>query len=1022
MNFIPLHVRSCYSLLNSGLTIETMMEVAKKRDFPTVAVADQGVFYSWSFLEAYTEKNELKPLYGIDLLVADVELTFFVNNEEGYRLLTRLTPSLDKGDGLNLADVACNHDGLTVIFPSQNELFLKLINQDPAQAARYLRDFSQGFKRFFIGLEINTQKDLTHAELVRSFAQKYDYQVVAFPLILYPTAKDAITLRILQAIKNDEQLESEEFEGPFYYLSEQELAAYYRLEELALTKQIADFATFTFGQKRGRLINFTKDELGLSRDFLRQQVENGANQREINLRVEPYLSRVEYELNIIDQKGFNDYFLIVADYVRFAKDNNIFVGPGRGSAAGALISYLLGITEIDPLPHDLLFERFLNPERQTTPDIDIDFEDYRRDEIIAYLRKRYGKEHVANIITYITIGAKQALRDIGRIYNFPNRDVDLLSKKITDPNLTLRQAYRASPEFRNLINSDDYYLKIVTLAQKIEGFPRQTGIHAAGIILNDCPLPEVLPVLCDTEGNMLSQLEMSTLENQGFLKMDILGLTNLTTIHRCLDLIAENYQQNFDIATLPFDTPEVYQLIASGDTLGIFQLETSMMKGAIRKIAPTCFDDIVAILALCRPGPIHYIDVYAQRKKTGKKYLHAIPSLTPILASTYGIIVYQEQIMQILEKMGGFSLAEADLFRRNLFKKKRDENLDNPFSSMEEWFLSRAMKNNYSEKDARLVYQDILEFANYGFNKSHSVAYSRLCCQMAYLKAFYPAEFYATILENISGKDAKFTGFITELKRRKIAITGPDINQSGTSFIAKEKHLIFPFSSIDTINNPLAELIVKEREIRGKFESLTDFVVRTNEKISAVQLRKLIDAGTFDSLHHSRATLRHNLDRILQYASLVGGVSEQKLFDDTLLPPPHIIEVADNHLDNLEYEQSALGFIASRDPLQIYRPLFAQKKIMTINERLSSYVDDPRPVVGIIQNIKTIRTKKGEPMAFVTVFDNLETLEIVVFPRLYQQVKSRLEKNAIIVVSGKLSARNQLHLLADTLTLLEDYS
>lgn len=1021
MNFVPLHVRTSYSFLNSGLTVEKIIEIAKSRNFTAACITDQGVFFGWSSLEIEAHKHEIKPVYGIDVVVDQVELTLIVNNEAGYRILTNLSQKFTNDKGLKLTDLKINHEELTVIFPSKTPSFIELLKHDESQAARYLRDYSHGFKRFFIGLEINDTRDLSDAKLIRDFAMKYNYQVVAFPLILYPEKKDAITLRILQAIKNDEQLEIETLDGPYYFLSAQELASYYTLEEIALTKQIADFTDFTFSQKRGQLMRFLKDNNVNTRTFLAEQVKLGAQKRNINLDLEPYRARAQYELDIIDQKGFNDYFLIVADYVQQAKAQDIFVGPGRGSAAGALISYLLGITEIDPLKHDLLFERFLNPERQTTPDIDIDFEDYRRDEIIAYLRTRYGRDHVANIITYITIGAKQALRDIGRIYNFPNRDIDLLSKKITDPSFTLRKAYRELPDFRNLINSDKYYLRIVTLAQKIEGFPRQSGVHAAGIILNDNLLAESLPVIRGDDGTLLSQLEMSTLENQGFLKMDILGLTNLTTIHRCLDLVKVNYGQDFTIDTLPFDTPEVYQLIADGETLGIFQLETSMMQAAIRKIVPTCFDDIVAILALCRPGPLHYIDVYAKRKKQGKKYLHAIPALTPILASTYGIIVYQEQIMQILEKMGGFTLAEADIFRRNLLKKKRDEHTKEQFSQMEETFLSRSKNIGYSENEAKLVYADILEFAGYGFNKSHSVAYARLSCQMGYLKAFYPAEFYATILENASHKDAKFTGFINEMKRRKIAMIGPNINLSGSVFRAKDHQLIFPLSSVDTINNALAEMMVSEREKRGPYQSLTDFVVRTFDKISAAQIRVLINAGAFDALESSRATLRYNLDRILQYASLIGDVVEPSLFDEALLPPPHIIRVEDDHLFNIEQEQNALGFIASQDPLEIYRPLFNQKKIKTIGERIKAFNADYLPVVGIIQSIKAIRTKKGEPMAFVTIFDDLDTLEIVVFPQLYQVVKEKLVKNAIIVVKGKISKRNRLSIVADTLSLLEDY-
>ncbi|MFA6370329.1 MAG: DNA polymerase III subunit alpha [Bacilli bacterium] len=1018
MNFVPLHVHSGYSFLASGLTIEKIVSINVNRDFPYVALSDTNGVFGWGELAKLTNNQTIKPLFGVDLIVDNQPLTFFVNNENGYRLISKLSPRLQVSNGLHVSDFVDIEDNLSVIFPAKSTVFAEFLEKDPTMAARYLREFAFAFPKLYLGLEINEESDLVYAEKVREFAKKYDYSLVAFPLILYATPEDALTLTIVNAIRNEDKISDKKATGPYYFLSEADLARFYSLSELALTKQIADAASFTFKQTRGQLLSFPLPPGLNATEYLLSLINENAKIRGIDIANEPVASRLAYELSVIDDMGYNDYFLLVADYVNFAKKQNILVGPGRGSAAGSLVSYLLGITEINPLDYDLLFERFLNPERQTMPDIDIDFEDDRRDEIIAYLRARYGHDRVANIITYITIGAKQALRDIGRIFNYPTRDIDMLSKSIGNLSLSLRDSYRKITTFRNLVDSDKYYLEIVTLAAKIEGLPRQTGMHAAGIILNDTPLTQSLPVIKSEDGFLLSQYEMGTLEEQGFLKMDILGLTNLSTIRKCFALIRENHGIELELSSLPFDQPEIYQLISSGHTMGLFQLETSGMQNAIARIKPSNFNDVVATLALFRPGPMQNIDVYVERKNNSQSYAHRVKSITPILSSTFGIIVYQEQIMQISQVMAGMSLAQADLFRRAISKKNLEQ-----LNALKADFILGAQNKGYTSEDAQLVFEEILKFADYGFNKSHSVAYARLACQMAYLKAFYPAEFYAAILGvTNANNDTKFQATIAEIKARKISLLVPDINFSTTQFQVRERKLLFPLTAIKSISVLIAQQIEQIRKTGGPFSSFIDFVTRSISLISDKQLLALINAGCFDTIEPSRATLRNNMDKVLQYASILGVQTSQLLLTPTLLPPPLINPFEDQLAENLELEYEALGIMISDSLLSLYEEKIANNKIKSIKERMDLPPNSQVLVVGIVRNIKAIRTKKGQQMAFITIYDDNGELEITIFPELYAQVYTKLEKNAIIVVKGELQTRQKLNLLADTLKLLEEFS
>ena len=728
-----------------------------------------------------------------------------------------------------------------------------------------------------------------------------------------------------------------------------------------------------------------------------------------------YIDRLNYELDVICQMGYEDYFLVVQDYVNFAKDNDILVGPGRGSAAGSLISYLLGITAIDPIKFGLQFERFLNLDRKTMPDIDVDFMDTRRDEVVEYCRRKYGENKVANIITFQTILAKQALRDIGRIYDIPNHDIDLLSKSITDNRLSLRSAYKTLPAFKKIVDSDKYFLEIVSLASKIEGLIRQSGVHAAGVILNNDPIEKAMPISLDLSDNYISQYEMHYLEEQGFLKMDFLGLRNLSVISRCVDLVNEKHGTKIlDKHNLPYDDPKVYELISSCRTMGVFQLESSGMKRAIREIKPSCFNDVVAVLALFRPGPMESIPIYAKRKEGKQVVTYISNDLEDILKDTYGIIVYQEQINQIATKMAGFTPGEADTFRRAISKKKVEL-----LESLEKRFIDGATAKGYSYKESKNVYDHILKFANYGFNKSHSVGYALIACQMAYLKVFYPLEFYVAILENSSvASDTKFNEYVSEMKASNIKMLPPNINTSSLTFSIFEDSILFPLGAIKGINDILVNKIIEERK-KKPFVDFYEFVMRMEPLgLSENQLEKLIDSGALDAFYNSRQSMRKSIKHAYQTAKLFGNTTGQMSLNLGIDQLPKMHDEPDDPLENLDKEYQALGIMLSNNPLHYKKDLLIANKVMPIIEATSSL---NFKVAGIIKSKKVIHTKKGTPMAFIKLFDETGEMEIIIFPDTYSEVMQITEKNNIVLIEGRKEIRNsEANYLASSIKLLED--
>ena len=1011
--FAPLQIISGYSFLKSGLTLENIVKAVKKFDYFGAGICDINVMHGLAKFARYmSNENINKPyLCGITLKIKGFDFCLYCLSESGYQTLCQITSFIDEEDKI-CQFLSTNQNGLLGILSTSDdsikEKFLNVDN-DLIYDIKFLSNLVQ---IFYIGIDASYQKDMQINEKIRQFADKYTYLCVAFPKILYFKKDDAIVLKIVHAIDQDEIISEKNLQGNNAFLSNEEYEKQYLKQEIDAINNIFRQNKFVMNIKRGEMLSFNAQNT-----IEKLKNDTFARLKELNLdNDERYVNRLNYELDVIIKMGFSDYFLIVSDYVRFAESVGILVGPGRGSAAGSLVSYLLKITKIDPLKYDLLFERFLNPSRKKMPDIDIDFMDTRRDEVINYLKEKYGKNKVSNIITFSTILAKQSLRDIGRIYNFKIHDIDLLSSRLLNPKLSLRNSYKTSKVFKEIVDSDPYYLNIVSLASKIENLPRQSGMHAAGIILNNTPIEYSLPIIKDFQNSYITQYEMDDLQEQGFLKMDLLGLKNLTIISECVDLINDVYKEaKLDKFNIPFDDEKVFQLIQENKTMGIFQLESSGMKNAIKILKPSCFNDVVALLALFRPGPMDSIPTYARRKQGLEKINYISDDLKDILKETYGIIVYQEQIILIAQKMANFSLAKADIFRSAISKKNY-----NDIKQMQNDFINGALNNGYSNKVANDVFDHILKFASYGFNKSHSVAYSMIACQMAYLKAYYPLCFYQTILKfSNTTNDPKFLDYVDEMSSIGIHLAKPDINLSTDNFLINQNNLLFPLSLIKGINKETIKGILDNRLKNGLYKDFLDFMLRTFQyKISETQYLKLIDSGALDCLNPSRATLKQAVSSYMQYALVINNDKGQMSLDIDMLPPPILGKVNDDPIENLENEYDVLGIMLSNNPLKFKKDLLIKENVISISEAIKK---DRAKVCGIIKSIKIIQTKKQQPMSFIKIFDETKEMELTAFSDTYQDNISLIKKNNIVVFEiYKNTYHNNTTYIIKTMKLLEE--
>lgn len=993
MNFIPLNVYTNYALLQSALTLDEYVAALQTRKLSTGGIADPDFFFAYPHFNEKARSHNIVPLFGIRLNIAETDLVFFIKNRAGYRHLLQLNEALEN-DTFKLETLKDYTADLVVIYPTNN---LKNLDQTEKELINIFKKWAMLTTHFYIGLERESNET---SALLRQFATKYNYDIVAFPLIKYLKPEDAKTLAMVTAIKDATTLNIDaNISGSDYFLTTTEALDIYNEKEIDNTGIIASLLDFNLSAKHDLVLPLPAPYDALTEI---KKLTNSALDRLGLGKISNYRERLDYELEIITSLNFTNYFLIVADYVNFAKNAGILVGYGRGSAPGSLVSYLLGITSADPLKYNLLFERFLNPSRVSLPDIDIDFMDTRRGEVLDYIKTVYGEERVAQIVTFQTNAAKASLRDVSRIFNITPRFVDRLSKALGNDNYSLREAYIKLPAFKKLIDEDSYNLKIVKEAIKLVGFPRQTGLHAAGIIIDSEPLVHNLATFYNN-GIRISQYEMGFLEETGFLKIDILGLTNLTFIDNIIKRANVNRAQKLDFYTLNLHDPKIYHVVKDGLTLGLFQLESEGMRRAIRQIEPTNFDDVSALLALYRPGPMAYIKDYASAKKGESSVRYIDPSLEPILKSTYGIIIYQEQIMEIVVKMAGFTLSQADLLRRAISKK--DESL---ILKEQQAFLGGAIRNGYTKAQADKVFSDILKFAQYGFNKSHSVVYAMTTMALAYLKTYAPHSFYIELLQSSASDTKKMQEIRRELNYFNIKIGPPSIEHSINEFVNIEDSLVYPFRAIKGITADIGEKIISLRQ-ENPFTSFENFAFRAYKAgLNEEHIIALIESGALDNFHTNRAYLKAKLESYLPVLEIGLFQDEEALFAII------VDEISENTNVRLIDEVARLSLPLSANPLDN----------LSIAATPFAKLDQSSPVqittYGVLTGIREIRTKKGELMAFLTLSDYDNEITVVLFPRTYAALTLPLVLNEIYIITGRSELKDgEQQLIADT---LERYS
>ena len=1010
--FIPLHIHTGYSFLESGILLERLFDVAQKYNYAYLGITDFDVMYGIPEFNALAKKNNIKPIFGVDLKVDENRISLFVKNEIGYKNLTRIIAIKNKEKldqfPLKLSDIKEFSEGLICVVPTEENDFFNSINDNTKDK---MFEFCKVFENIFIGISEYKIENNDHVKLIMEFAKEYSYSTLPFPNILYLNKDEAIVLDILDAIKRNTTIEEDitPTHNKEYLKNIHEYTEFYPLETQIVFDDFLRLIDFDFDTKRGELINFVENEN--PKDIFIEKIKEGAKIRGIDLTVPVYKNRLNHEYKVIKNLGYINYFLVVQDYINFAKTNNIPIGPGRGSAAGSLISYCLQITDVDPIKYNLLFERFLNEKRNSMPDIDVDISDIKREEIIKYLIQKYGSNRVARVCAYQTIAAKQALRDTCRAFGKPKEFIDLLSKTIPSNfkgndqslNFSLDYARENIPAFNEILKTPDFEF-IFNKAHLIEGLPRQRGLHAAGVILNETDLRDCMPLDFDAPSFSVTQYEKDYLENQGFLKMDLLGLSNLTVIEKCLEKIKETRQISIKMEEIPYEDSLIFDLIKDGRTMGIFQLDTAAANNAITNIKPDNFLDVVATISLDRPGPMQFIPSYSRRKHGRERITYLNNVLEPILKETYGIIVYQEQIMQIAQVYAGFDFAEADIFRRAISKKHEDELL-----KLKDSFIKGSVKKGHNPYEAEKLFEQIHKFANYGFNKSHAVSYAMIACKEGYLKAHYPIEFYASILDQQYGaNDVKFSKYLAEIKKAKIKVLLPNINESTYQFELYENGLLMPLLGIGGLQSKVVFNIIKERQEHGKFKSFIDFVVRMSSTIEGItdnQLSKIIDAGAFDSLEPNRKSLKMSVPNAIQYASTC--IYQEGLLLNDFGLSFKLIDAYDDPIDRMNNEMNALGVMISDSPFNHLPSSLKDVKRTPITDL--KYRENST-VIAIVRAIKVINVKqgkdKGAPMAFVTIFDDTGDIDCTIFSNLFAEIQIDLKKDNLIHITGYKEERN----------------
>lgn len=1029
--FVHLHLHTEYSLLDGAIRIDELIEQAKMFGMPAVAITDHGNLFGAVNFFKKAQKAGIKSIIGCEVYVApqsrfdktkinkdpsmpeeaSFHLTLLVQNEEGYKSLTRLvTRSYLEGfyykPRIDMELLSQYHKGLIVLSGClKGEIPYNIIYENKQKAEDIAKKFKDIFgSNFFLEIQSNNipEQEIVNRGLLE-ISKKFDIPVVATNDCHYLRKSDARAHEILLCIQTGKTIKDEKrlkFQSDdFYFKSPQEMyKAFSEIPEaLKNTLLIAEKCNFKLKLGEYKLPKFNVPEGYTPEEYLKEIAIKGLQERFKGLPPDDYMKRLEMELNVITEIGFASYFLIVWDFINYARKRNIPVGPGRGSAAGSLVAYALKITDIDPIKYGLLFERFLNPERVSLPDIDVDFCKDRREEVIQYVSEKYGRDRVAHIITFGTMAARAVVRDVGRALNIPYSEVDKIAKMIPFACASLEQALKLETALKELYSKDKTVKELIDIALRLEGLVRHSSQHAAGVVISPEPLEDLMPLYKNPgEDVVITQFDMKALEDIGLLKFDFLGLKTLTVID-CTVKYASLHGKDLVLENIPLDDLETYRILSSGNTTGVFQLESRGMRELLKRIEPQRFEDLIALVALYRPGPLGsgMVEDFIKRKRGLIPVKYELPELEEILDETYGAILYQEQVMKIANKIAGFTMAQADVLRKAMGKK-----ITELMTGLKEEFIHGAVKNNVPYEVAESLFNIMAAFGEYGFNKSHSAAYAYLAYITAYLKTHYPLEFFAANLSNEMGDTNKIVKFINECKAWGIEIKGPDINESDRAFTITGSSIRFGLEAVKGVGGSALECIFNERK-KGKFTSMSDFLRRVDtKKVNKKVIESLIKAGAFDSLYPSfspnkaRAIAMHEL---LSYK----GESAGKLF----FSQEKIEEWDNNTL--LSEEKASLGFYLTGHPMKPLRYFLSKMNVLCISDIFDTveeeFIEDRESqevkIAGIVEEVKTKLKEKGVT-GYITIEDETGRLEVVIYPELFNKYRKILTERSSILLKG----------------------
>ena len=1054
MSFTHLHVHTEYSLLDGSNKIKEYVARVKELGMNSAAITDHGVMYGVIDFYRAAKAAGIKPILGCEVYVAPgsrheklpggntddryYHLVLLAENQKGYENLVKI---VSKGfvEGyyykprVDIELLEEYHEGIIALSAClagevQKNLLRNMYDEAWKAAKRYESIFGKG--NFFLELQDHgmAEQRMVNQQLLR-LSQETGIELVATNDVHYTYAEDEKPHDILLCIQTGKKLDDENrmrYEGGQYYVkSEQEMKNLfpYALEAIENTQKIADRCNVEIEFGVTKLPKYDVPEGYTSWEYLNKLCFDGLYSRYENPEG-ALTDRLNYELSVIKTMGYVDYFLIVWDFIKYARDNDIMVGPGRGSAAGSIVSYCLGITNIDPIRYQLLFERFLNPERVSMPDIDIDFCFERRQEVIDYVVRKYGADRVVQIVTFGTLAAKGVLRDVGRVMDLPYAFVDSIAKLVpTELNITLEKALQNN-EFKALYETNDEVRLLVDMSKRLEGLPRHSSMHAAGVVISQKSVDEYVPLSLGSDGSVTTQFTMTTLEELGLLKMDFLGLRTLTVIQNAVQLVEKNKGIKIDIDHIDFNDKAVLDSIGTGKTDGIFQLESAGMKSFMKELKPQSLEDIIAGISLYRPGPMDFIPQYIKGKNDQSSIQYDCPQLEPILKPTYGCIVYQEQVMQIVRDLAGYTLGRSDLLRRAMSKKKADvmakERQSFVYGNPEEG-VPGCLANGISEQVANKIYDEMIDFAKYAFNKSHAAAYAVVSYQTAYLKHYYPVEFMAALMTSVIDNSGKVSEYIYTCRQMGIEILPPDINKGEGRFSVDGKNIRYGLAAIKSVGRPVIDAIVREREQNGPFKHLKDFIERLSGKeVNKRTIESFIKAGALDSLQGTRKQFMVIYVKILDQVnqekkySMTGQMSlfdivseEQKSEFDIRLP-----DVGEYEKETLlAFEKEVLGIYISGHPMQEYEAKWRKNiSATTLDFQLDEETgrtkvrEGAKAIVGGMITGKTIKnTKNNKTMAFLTVEDLVGTVEVVVFPKDYDKSRMYLNEDTKVFVKGRVS-------------------